>query len=417
MLRPVDVLEQQAPHLALLLLPEASEPEVLSLAEALHRSEPGLYRVGASVFPTLASSAEELIADSLRAARDARAQQVNFSRTVAPSAQRAGEPIVIAPSMKRVHALIASAARTTIPVLIAGETGSGKESLATAVHHLSARRKGPLKTVNCAALPSALISSTLFGHEKGAFTGADRQSLGLFEQADGGTLFLDEVGELSLEAQAALLRALETKRIVRVGGNKEIEVDVRLVAATHRDLSAMVVLGTFREDLLYRLDAFTVRVPPLRERREEIIPLAQHFLALSQARWHSSATTLAEAVGHTLERYAWPGNARQLRNVIERAAAVCRGSVIELDDLPDAIFDTSRAAPQTQPPTRPIPTASVSSSLPDRLRQIEEQILREALDKAGGNQSEAARSLGLPRRTLAHKVHAYGLAATSERPA
>jgi DNA-binding NtrC family response regulator len=291
------------------------------------------------------------------------------------------------------------------------------------VHTESARRKGPFQAVNCAALASTLISATLFGHERGAFTGADRQSPGLFERASGGTLFLDEVGELSPEAQAALLRALETKRIVRVGGSKEIEVDVRLVAATHRDLPGMVNAGSFREDLLYRLDAFTVRVPPLRERNEEILPLAAHFLAHSRARWNSRATGLSESVQHKLLSYAWPGNARQLRNVIERAAVVCGSGDIQLDDLPDSLFDKTELTPPPPlvaqasdgalRPSERLHTAAgpdLPRTLPERLRDYEERILRETLVSTQGNQSEAARLLGLPRRTLAHKVHGYGLA-------
>jgi two-component system response regulator AtoC len=303
-----------------------------------------------------------------------------------------------------VYALLDRAARTTIPVLVLGETGSGKESIAQAVHTRSARAARPFKAINCAALPATLLSSTLFGHERGAFTGADRQTLGLLEQTHTGTLFLDEVGELSLEAQAALLRVLETGTLSRVGGQLDIAIDVRIVAATHRDLEQLVTQGTFRQDLLYRLDAFALRVPPLRERVEDISALAIHFLAHARGRWGTSARGFSDAALMALEHHSWPGNVRQLRNVVERAAAVTRSEKIELDDLPDELLAT-----RSERRADAVANQRNDGSFPIRVRRFEESLLRDALGRAHGNQTEAARLLGLPRRTLTNKVHAYGL--------
>ncbi|MEZ4252514.1 MAG: sigma 54-interacting transcriptional regulator, partial [Polyangiales bacterium] len=262
----------------------------------------------------------------------------------------------------------------------------------------------PFRAVNCAALPSTLLESTLFGHEKGAFTGATERAAGLFEQADGGTVFLDEIGELPLPAQAALLRVLETKRLVRVGGTKELEVDVRVVAATHRDLEGMVDSGTFRADLLYRLDALTLEVPPLRERVEDVAPLARSFLARARTQWDTTVVDFDDDALDALCAHDWPGNVRQLKNVVERAAAMAMGSLVTLQDLPPELVRAARAESERVAPVAP------SRSLAERVEAFERQILGEVLGQTGGNQSEAARVLRIPRRTLAHKAKRLGLA-------
>jgi two-component system response regulator AtoC len=236
---------------------------------------------------------------------------------------------------------------------------------------------------------------------------------GVFEQAQGGTVFLDEVGKLAPQAQAALLRVLEQQRIVRVGGTKEVVVDARIVAATHRNLNAMVGAGTFREDLMFRLDALTLRVPPLRERREEILPLAERFVAHARERWSGSASELSDEVREALSTYRWPGNVRQLKNVVERAVAVCAGSVIELEDLPEEVWlESSRSSPAGEGVgDAPAPADSIHAlrSLPALVREFEIAIIGDALAKAGGNQAQAARLLGVPRRTLTSKVQVLGL--------
>jgi transcriptional regulator with PAS, ATPase and Fis domain len=308
------------------------------------------------------------------------------------------EALVVSPCMRRLYDLVERAARAPLPVLVLGETGAGKELIARAVHERSHRNKAPFKTLNCATIPANLIESVLFGHERGSFTGADRQVPGIFEQAHGGSVFLDEVGELSPQAQAALLRVLELRRVVRVGGTREIEVDVRVIAATHRDLAAMVRAGTFREDLMFRLDALSLNVPPLRERKEEIMPLAELFLARARQRWTPTARRFSHDAVQALIGYAWPGNVRQLKNVVERAAAVCAAEVIGLDDLPHQLGQE-----------RTSDSVHDSGTLPERVREFEIALICEALEKAHGNQAQAARLLGVPRRTLAHKVHAYDL--------
>lgn len=320
------------------------------------------------------------------------------------------------PAMRQLDGWIARAAKVRSPVLVQGETGSGKERVAHALHTRGSRRTRPFKVINCAAIPDTLAEGLLFGHERGAFTGATTSQPGLFEQARGGTLFLDEVGELPSRIQAMLLRALETKRVARIGATSEVEVDVRIVAATHRDLDAMVHAGQFREDLLYRLNALTLRVPPLRERREEITGLAQRFLAEAATDWNGAATGFSAAASHALREYHWPGNIRQLRNVIERAMLVCRGSVIELGDLPVAL---RQPTPPPESPQGTSPRASVGpvangaamETFRERVQRFEAELLKEALIECQGNQRGASRRLGIPIRTLSNKIKAYGLRA------
>lgn len=331
--------------------------------------------------------------------------QVRQLRECAPQAVL-HEALIISASMRRLYDVVARAACAPLPVLVVGETGAGKELIARAVHEHSSRHAAPFKTLNCATIPANLIESVLFGHERGSFTGADRQTLGVFEQAQGGTIFLDEVGELSPQAQAALLRVLELRRVVRVGGTREIELDVRVVAATHRDLAAMVRAGTFREDLMFRLDALSLSVPPLRERREEILPLAELFLARSRARWSPPARRFSTEAQEALVSYTWPGNVRQLKNAVERAAVVCAAEVIDVQDLPRQLWPGCGASTGH---SESEPRVEGSRSLPERVRAFEIALIREALTTARGNQAHAARLLGVPRRTLAHKVHAYDL--------
>ncbi|MFT3926442.1 MAG: sigma-54 dependent transcriptional regulator [Myxococcales bacterium] len=313
--------------------------------------------------------------------------------------------------MVRLYGLVARVARVTMPVLVFGETGSGKELVAQAIHQRSLRARGPFKALNCATIPSGLTESVLFGHERGAFTGADRQVRGIFEQADGGTIFLDEVGELSAQAQAALLRVLETKRMTRVGGVTEIELDVRVVAATHRDLHKMVEGGRFREDLLFRLDALSLQVPPLRERQEEIRPLAELFLEEARERWTAPAKVFSAEALDALDEFDWPGNVRQLRNAVERAAVACEGSLIQLEDLPEYLHHRSPAAAIEA--MAAAPANDSQDDLRQRVRQFEAEIVREALQRSGGDQAQAARLLGIPRRTFSNRLRVLGLDSAS----
>ena len=288
---------------------------------------------------------------------------------------------------------IAAAGR--IPVLIRGETGSGKEHIAQAVHSRSPRAQEPWVTLNCSALPEGLLESEMFGHERGAFTDAKQTKRGLLELASGGTLFLDEIGDLSLTLQPKLLRVLETQTFRRLGGQKEIHVDVRFVAATHRNLPDMVKAGTFREDLYYRLNVGVIDVPSLRERKEDILPLARLFLERS-APAMGAVLALAEDAGPSLVAYEWPGNIRELRNVMERAAILCSGGTVSLEHLPREL--SPRRTPATgngwEAPRDKVKTLS----------EVETDYIRTVLLDCGGNKTRAAELLGISRLTLRSKL-------------
>ncbi|MBZ5618347.1 MAG: sigma-54 dependent transcriptional regulator [Acidobacteriia bacterium] len=302
--------------------------------------------------------------------------------------------VIVSPTMRRLMELVERVARTSAAVLITGETGSGKEIVARAIHHFSLRSSKSWVDVNCGALPDQLMESELFGHEKGAFSGADTVKPGLFELANHGTLFLDEVGELEPRMQVKLLRVLDGVPYYRVGGQKKIEVDTRVLAATNRNLEEAVSQGHFRGDLYHRLNQCQVRVPPLRERREDIVPLAEHFLKL-----HSEQAFFSEEAKELLRRSDWPGNAREVRNVVTTALIHSRGYEIgtgELGALHPARIKSPRAATGL------------------RLDGLERDAIFEALHKTGGHHQEAARLLGISRRTLSRKLKLYGPNAESE---
>ncbi len=307
-------------------------------------------------------------------------------------------PIVMDPEMGRVYTLVERIADTPLTVLILGETGVGKELVAEALHRGSGRRDKPFIKLNCAALPENLLESELFGHERGSFTGADRRKVGFFEAADGGTLFLDEIGEMPQSLQAKLLRVLERKVIMRVGATTEITVDVRLIAATHRDLDAEAREGRFRSDLLFRISGFTISVPPLRERRSEIMPLAEHFTRLAAAEAGRPPPSFARDATELMQSYAWPGNVRELKNAVERALVLCN-QTITAADLPDRMRD-----PGTH--TRHVVS---TSDVRGQLAEIEKASIEAALEAEDHNQTRAARRLGLSRRTLIYKMEKYGL--------
>ncbi|MCB1161380.1 MAG: sigma-54 dependent transcriptional regulator [Candidatus Krumholzibacteriia bacterium] len=298
------------------------------------------------------------------------------------------------PVMRRLRALVARVAETEATVLVTGESGTGKELVARMLHERSHRARGPFQAVNCAALPGALMESELFGHRPGAFTDARAPRAGLFQQASGGTLFLDEVGELPAELQPKLLRALETRRIRPLGAERELEVDVRLVAATNSDLEAAVAAGRFREDLYYRLNVIRVEVPPLRERGADILLLARHFAAQFARAAGRPAADLAPAAARRLLEHGWPGNVRELRNGIERAVALADGESLTVGDLPAALR-SPQATPGLPEPERLLPLATV-----------ERRYIAQVLEITKGNRSAAARILGLDRKTLWRKLGA-----------
>ena len=301
------------------------------------------------------------------------------------------------PAMQEVFETIRQAAPTRATVLIQGESGTGKELVARALHQCSPRRDGPFVPVHCAALAPTLLESELFGHEKGAFTGAVERRRGRFELADGGTLFLDEIGEIDAALQVKILRVLEERQFERVGGSETIRVDVRLVAATNRDLRARVAEGTFREDLFYRLYVVNLTLPPLRERDGDVVLLAQHYLQTLAAENGKKPFAISPEAMDVLQAYPWPGNVRELRNVIERMVVLGTGPRLTAADLPAAVRDGGAGG------------LAIASRAGRVLRDAERQLITEALRRHKNNRTQAAQDLGISRRTLHRKLNEFGL--------
>lgn len=301
-----------------------------------------------------------------------------------------------APGMVEIFETIRQVAESRATVLVEGESGTGKELVAHAIHSLSPRKNQPFIPVHCAALPPELLASELFGHEKGAFTGAHERRIGRFEQANGGTIFLDEIGEIDHATQVKLLRVLGERSFERVGGNQPINVDVRVVAATNKNLEELVRKGEFRDDLFYRIHVVRVEMPPLRERREDIPLLTQHFLKELCEENGKSLLQLSPDAEEAMLSYNWPGNVRELRTAVEHGVVLTRDDLIELQDLPPPLKETSR------------PTSfSVGGTL--NLESLEKQSIVRALEESGGNRTEAAKELGISRRTLHRKLNEYDL--------
>ncbi|WP_456434485.1 sigma-54-dependent transcriptional regulator [Thermosulfuriphilus sp.] len=312
-------------------------------------------------------------------------------------------PGIVAESqaMKEVLRLVSKVAATEATVLILGESGTGKEIVAGLLHRLSPRSKGPLVKINCAAIPEGLLESELFGYEKGAFTGASRSKPGFFELAHQGTIFLDEIGELPPALQAKLLRVLQEKTFSRIGGLKEISVDVRVVAATNQDLQRMVNEGRFREDLFWRLNVFAIRLPPLRQRKEDIVPLARHFLRSFAQKYGKDLRDLSREALEVLLVYEFPGNVRELENIIERAVILAEGPVVTLQDLPHHLA-------KGQVP-KGLDRSLWELPLPLAVEHLERQRIKEALSLAKGVKTKAAEILGISERVLRYKLEKYGL--------
>ena len=305
--------------------------------------------------------------------------------------------------MKEVLRVVQKVAPTSTTVLIEGESGTGKEVVARALHDLSPRADRPFVAVNCGAIPEQLIESELFGHAKGAFTDARTAKRGLFEEADGGTILLDEVGELPLPLQPALLRVLQEGEVRRVGDARSTRVDVRVLAATNRDLGGQVQAGKFREDLYYRLNVVGVKLPPLRERVEEIRSLSERFLQRHAERMGLPRRHLSQRALEVMARYRWPGNVRELENALERALVLSEDDAIEPDALPEPV--RAAAAPE------PVPSALDPDDLSVKRAQrvLEADLIRKALDRTGGNRTRAAELLELSPRALLYKIREYGL--------
>jgi two-component system nitrogen regulation response regulator NtrX len=317
----------------------------------------------------------------------------------------AGEMIGASTAMDRVRELIARVAPTDARVLVTGESGTGKELVASAIHAQSPRRDRPFVRVNCAAIPRDLVESEMFGHEKGSFTGATDRRIGRFELAHTGTRFLDEVGDLGAEAQAKLLRAIEAKEIERVGGAKSIRVDVRIVAATNRDLTRAAAEGGFREDLLFRLNVIPIEVPPLRERPDDIPALVAHFSALHRARTGRRAPRFTDGALSLLVRYRWPGNVRELANIVERLAILHAGGDVDEQDV-RAELPVEGASRRAEPLPDP---STLDSSLTDTLDAHERTLIVRALSAAGGNVAEASRRLKTDRANLYRRMRRLGI--------
>ena len=306
--------------------------------------------------------------------------------------------------MRRVQELIVRVARSPAStVLITGESGCGKDLAARAIHTESARAGGPFLNITCSALPEALLESELFGHERGAFTDAKQRKIGLLEQAEGGTVFLDEVAEMTPTLQAKLLRFLEEKAFRRVGGSAEIRPDVRVIAATHKDLQKAIDAGAFRADLYFRLAVLSIHIPPLREREGDVELLAKFFIDRFNQEFHKSVSGLSPAALQSLELYSWPGNVRELRNAIERAVLLCDGARLEAGDFE---FMSSQRAPDRLQ----LPAGGVD------LEELEREFLVQALERTRGNQSRAAKLLGLTRDQIRYRIAKFSLGATADQP-
>ncbi|WP_437492432.1 sigma 54-interacting transcriptional regulator [Sorangium sp. So ce1014] len=432
-LRPVDRIALYGVDTAQVLLPETGADDAERIARAIAAPAQGDVDllVGGAVHPDAGSTAEALVErarDAARRASPARRVELVTSSSWTVEETVGGAPVA-GTAMRELLATIERVAASRIPVVLHGETGTGKEVLARLIHDSGPRNTRRMVRVNCGAIPKDLVESTLFGYERGAFTGALQQQKGVFEDANGGTVFLDEIGELPPAAQAALLRVLETGSFSRVGSPREIETDVRIVAATHRDLETMCESGAFRADLYYRLGGVVIDIPPLRERKGEIEPLAWRFLRVANEANGRSVQGIARAALDLLQLYNWPGNVRELRNAIERAVVVTRGALVGPEDLPARVraaradaehaSDSGRASDpeRTSPdiaagalPPSPPPSSVEGAPVRGKLQQYEAKILRDTLEAAGWIRTEAARRLGIPVRTLSYRMKVLGVA-------
>ena len=419
----LDVVRTSAVDLVLLdiRLPGMDGIEVLERIKALDegievilvtavktvRTAVAAMKLGAFDYLTKPFEEDELLSLSRRALeRRALEREVAFLRSELARAHDSDEIVGRHPTIEKLHGLIAHVARTPTTVLITGESGTGKELVARAIHHQGPRREGPFIAVNPAAIAETLIESDLFGHERGAFTGAHQRKLGKFELAQGGTLFLDEIGTLRLELQAKLLRVLQEREIERVGGTLPVKIDVRFIAATNTNLKEAVVSGAFREDLYYRLNVVPVVVPPLRERIQDVPLLVEHFIRRDNRRFHKRVEGLSPEALAALNAYRWPGNVRELENVIERCVVLAEGPIIQLNDLP---LDVS--LPQQATKVR----AAEALPLNEATDQFEQQIVLRVLERVGWNLTEAGRILEIHRNSLRVKLARWGIRAPGQR--
>jgi two-component system response regulator AtoC len=418
-IRTMDILAHYGKFELEVLLPETGRAEALKLAKRI-ATEKIIDRrifisVGIASFPDDGQSSEVLIEKSRQALKLARHSPgeriVQLKDEVRRVTVLNKEVIIKSEKMAQIFELAERIAKSVISVLIQGETGTGKEIVAETIHSKSDRAKKPLVCVNCAALTETLLESELFGHEKGSFTGADHLKIGLFESAIGGTVFLDEIGEMPQKTQAKLLRVLQAKTIMRVGSNKEIPTDVRIVAATNKKLEELVAKGIFREDLFYRLNAATIVVPPLRERRDEIPYMVESFTQQFCRENRIPARKIAPDAMDLLVRYNWPGNIRELKNTIERAVVITDGDTITKDSLTSKLTTESEISEAfSSAPSGTVASAATTvGDIKEVVAAYERDIILGALKRAEWNQTKAADFLKLPRRTLVSKIKKYGI--------
>jgi two-component system nitrogen regulation response regulator GlnG len=395
------------------------------LATGFGTAETAIEAMGSGVYDYLVKPVDpdELTALIERAMETSRLMRV--PAVVAPANEEvpAGDVLIgQCPAMQEVYKAIGRVAPQDVTVLILGESGTGKEMVARAIYHYSRRSKGPFLAMNCAAIPESLLESELFGHEKGAFTGADRKRVGKFEQCNGGTLFLDEIGDMTPLMQTKLLRVLQDQRFERVGGNETIRTDVRVIAATNRDLEKAVEDEDFRADLFYRLNVFTVRLPPLRERHGDIPFLVNHFLKRYARELNVAVDAVSSGAMRHLEEYAWPGNVRELQSTMKQALLRVSGPVLQPEHLPDKLRGETSSVDRPGPGgnnsilefVRQRLSEGTSNLYEEVVERVERLLFREVLTKTLGNQTQMAQILGISRPTLRTKLQRLGLAA--DRP-
>ncbi len=371
-------------------------------------------KLGAFEYLTKPFDREEMLLTVARALeRKALLSEVTHLRAQVKERYAFGSIVGPSAPMQRVLDLVARVAESDATVLVEGESGTGKELIAKAIHHASRRREGPFVAVNCGALPETLLESELFGHVKGSFTGATNHKKGLFEEATGGTIFLDEIGETTPSMQVKLLRVLQEQEVRRVGSNTPVKIDARVVTAANRSLARLVREGSFREDLFYRLNVIAVTIPPLRERADDVLPLAEHFLERVAARQQKAVTGISREAARLLSRYSWPGNVRELENAVERAVVLTRGTEIEPADLPIAVAEglaaTSGPAAAAAGGVLGRPQGNGGQRL--TLRDMEKAYILETLEALDWNQARAAEALDIGRNTLWRKLKEYGIKA------
>lgn len=375
-------------------------PVILITAYASVDRAVNVMKLGAYDYLTKPINVDELLIILRRALehRTLIAENVQLRQTLVKEFSFEGI-IASSDSLQEVLNMAGRVAGTKASVLLRGESGTGKEVIARAIHYASPRRGKPFVAFNAAALPPTLIESELFGHEKGAFTGADKLRIGRFEQAHEGTIFIDEIGDIPVESQMKFLRVLQESTIEHLGGNKSIPVDIRVIAATNRNLESMIKSGTFREDLYYRLNVVAIDIPPLRERREDIPVLCNHFLKKYAEEMAKDVTGFTRETFDLLMKYDFPGNVRELRNIIERAVILCRGKHISLDDLPPNVRRQKDESAH-----------NFLEGLEHQVEMLERNLIVAELRRCGGNQSKTARNLKITERKLRYKIQKYGIA-------